>query len=223
MGSTGNIRLNKPVVGMASTPTGNGYWLDATDGGIFAFGDAPFMGSMGGTTLNKPAVGMAARPPLAVNVDPFADAPSRTEAWALTAGDWRLDMKWSGGATSPAGARVLGVEGLNVDQLGTIGFFDETGTCAGSPHMTLFVNTNGGATFDTTRTYRCVNGGAGNTKRFNPVSGGPGAAPLPANGVITAMDITLGSAGSASLDDLQVAGITVPDFRTWTAVGTAFG
>jgi hypothetical protein len=45
---------------MAATPTGAGYWLVAADGGMFAFGDAPFHGSMGGTTLNKPVVGMAA-------------------------------------------------------------------------------------------------------------------------------------------------------------------
>ena len=34
----------------------------ASDGGIFAFGDAPFYGSMGGQPLNKPVVGMAATP-----------------------------------------------------------------------------------------------------------------------------------------------------------------
>ncbi len=47
---------------MASTSTGNGYWLVASDGGIFAFGDAPFLGSTGGTPLNKPIVGMAVTP-----------------------------------------------------------------------------------------------------------------------------------------------------------------
>jgi hypothetical protein len=31
----------------------------ASDGGIFAFGDAPFDGSMGGTRLNQPIVGMS--------------------------------------------------------------------------------------------------------------------------------------------------------------------
>jgi hypothetical protein len=31
----------------------------ASDGGIFAFGDAGYLGSTGGTTLNKPIVGMA--------------------------------------------------------------------------------------------------------------------------------------------------------------------
>ena len=37
-GSTGNLHLNQPIVGMAATPDGNGYWLVAADGGIFSFG-----------------------------------------------------------------------------------------------------------------------------------------------------------------------------------------
>ncbi|MGH9034874.1 MAG: hypothetical protein ACRD0O_03855, partial [Acidimicrobiia bacterium] len=36
--------LNQPVVGMAATPSGRGYWLAAADGGVFAFGDAVFHG-----------------------------------------------------------------------------------------------------------------------------------------------------------------------------------
>ena len=51
--------LNKPIVGMAATPDGKGYWLVASDGGIFTFGDAAFYGSTGGTPLNQPIVGMA--------------------------------------------------------------------------------------------------------------------------------------------------------------------
>ncbi|MGA3148936.1 MAG: protease pro-enzyme activation domain-containing protein, partial [Acidimicrobiales bacterium] len=39
-----------------------GYWLVASDGGIFAFGAAGFYGSTGGTPLNRPVVGMAATP-----------------------------------------------------------------------------------------------------------------------------------------------------------------
>ena len=35
-----------------------GYWLVASDGGIFAFGNAPFLGSTGCIALNKPVVGM---------------------------------------------------------------------------------------------------------------------------------------------------------------------
>jgi ribosomal protein L24E len=45
-GSTGNIALNEPVVGIAGTRDGHGYWFVASDGGIFAFGDARFYGSI---------------------------------------------------------------------------------------------------------------------------------------------------------------------------------
>ncbi len=54
--------LNKPVVGMAATPDDHGYWLVASDGGIFSYGDATFYGSTGALVLNKPVVGMAATP-----------------------------------------------------------------------------------------------------------------------------------------------------------------
>jgi hypothetical protein len=56
------MRLNQPVVGMAATPTGGGYWLVARDGGVFAFGDARFYGSIGGTPLGSPVVDVAATP-----------------------------------------------------------------------------------------------------------------------------------------------------------------
>ena len=36
----GGKPLNTPIVGMAATPDGGGYWLVASDGGIFSFGDA---------------------------------------------------------------------------------------------------------------------------------------------------------------------------------------
>ena len=61
-GSTGGMRLSSPVVGMAATPSGGGYWLVAQDGGIFSFGDARFYGSTGGMRLASPVVGMAATP-----------------------------------------------------------------------------------------------------------------------------------------------------------------
>ena len=43
-------------------PDGSGYWLVASDGGIFSFGDAHFYGSTGAIRLNQPVVGMAATP-----------------------------------------------------------------------------------------------------------------------------------------------------------------
>src|SRR5581483_1211764 len=54
--------LPRPIVGMAASPTGGGYWLVASDGGVFTFGDARYHGSTGGRHLNEPIVGMAATP-----------------------------------------------------------------------------------------------------------------------------------------------------------------
>jgi Cu/Zn superoxide dismutase len=62
LGSTGNIKLARPVVGMAATPSGDGYWVVASDGGVFNYGDAPFAGSTGAIKLNQPVVGLAATP-----------------------------------------------------------------------------------------------------------------------------------------------------------------
>jgi hypothetical protein len=50
------------VVGLEPTPSGDGYWLVAADGGVFAFGDAGFHGSTGGQRLGSPVVGMTATP-----------------------------------------------------------------------------------------------------------------------------------------------------------------
>ena len=41
----GSLVLNQPVVAMAATAVGNGYWLVAADGGIFSFGTTTFFGS----------------------------------------------------------------------------------------------------------------------------------------------------------------------------------
>ena len=53
---------NRPVVAMASTADGGGYWLAASDGGVFSYGDASFHGSTGGLALAQPIVGMAGDP-----------------------------------------------------------------------------------------------------------------------------------------------------------------
>ena len=68
-GSTGDLVLQRPVVGITPTVDRKGYWLVATDGGVFAFGDAGFYGSLPGLgirpagsglpgALNAPIVGM---------------------------------------------------------------------------------------------------------------------------------------------------------------------
>jgi len=69
-GSTGSLKLQRPVVGTAPTADRGGYWLVASDGGVFSFGDAGFFGSVPGLglspagtvgaakKLNAPIVGM---------------------------------------------------------------------------------------------------------------------------------------------------------------------
>jgi hypothetical protein len=54
--------IQKPAVAIRSTPTGNGYWIAAADGGIFSFGDAAYFGSMGGKPLNAQIVDMSVHP-----------------------------------------------------------------------------------------------------------------------------------------------------------------
>lgn len=59
-GSMGGKSLNQSITGIASTPSGQGYWLVGADGGVFSFGNASFHGSVAGVTLNAPIVGIAA-------------------------------------------------------------------------------------------------------------------------------------------------------------------
>ncbi|MEM9035045.1 MAG: hypothetical protein AAGA99_05225 [Actinomycetota bacterium] len=54
--------LNGPIVDSVATPSGNGYWMVGSDGGVFTFGDAQFFGSMGSTPLNQPVNGLVPDP-----------------------------------------------------------------------------------------------------------------------------------------------------------------
>ena len=93
LGDLTTVPLNNPIVGMATTTAASttntdsgGYWMVATDGGIFAFGDAKFFGSTGAIHLNKPIVGMAATPDgkrLLVGGNPTAESFSFGDALVL--------------------------------------------------------------------------------------------------------------------------------------------
>ena len=106
LGSAAGHALTSPIVGMAGSPTGAGYWLVAADGGIFAYGDAPFLGSTGGMRLNSPIVGMAATPSgrgywlVAADGGIFAygDAP-----FLGSTGSVRLNQPVVGMAATPSG------------------------------------------------------------------------------------------------------------------------
>jgi len=41
-------------------PDGRGYWLVASDGGVFSFSDKAFAGSLGATPPSRPIVAVAA-------------------------------------------------------------------------------------------------------------------------------------------------------------------
>jgi Peptidase A4 family/IPT/TIG domain len=57
-GSTGSLRLQRPVVGIVPTADRGGYWLDASDGGVFAFGDSGYYGSVPGLGLHPAGSGL---------------------------------------------------------------------------------------------------------------------------------------------------------------------
>src|SRR5581483_7446831 len=95
-----------PIVGMAATPDGLGYWLVASDGGIFSFGTARFFGSTGGTTLRQPVVSMAV-------------TPTGSGYWLAAAGggvfsDGDAAFRGSGVGQSALGKQVLGIASSTV-------------------------------------------------------------------------------------------------------------
>ena len=62
LGSTGQLVLDAPIVDLAGTPSGLGYWQVAADGGVFAYGDAAFHGSAGQLDLASPIVAITPTP-----------------------------------------------------------------------------------------------------------------------------------------------------------------
>jgi hypothetical protein len=58
-GSTGNIALQRPIVGISPTTGRGGYWLVASDGGTFAFGNAGYYGSIPGLGMHPAGSGLS--------------------------------------------------------------------------------------------------------------------------------------------------------------------
>ncbi|MGQ0520649.1 MAG: CAP domain-containing protein [Actinomycetota bacterium] len=56
------VTPSAPVVAITAKPNGSGTWQAASDGAVFAHGDAGYYGSMAGRALAQPIVGMAATP-----------------------------------------------------------------------------------------------------------------------------------------------------------------
>jgi Peptidase A4 family/IPT/TIG domain len=75
-GSTGSLRLQRPVVGIVPTNDRGGYWLDASDGGVFSFGDTRFFGSLPGLGLHPAGSGL----PRSLNAPIVGMVPSNDDA-----------------------------------------------------------------------------------------------------------------------------------------------
>ena len=59
--TAGNISLPSEAT-VVTVNNAGGYWMVASDGGVFSFGDAGFLGGMGGEHLNAPILGIAPTP-----------------------------------------------------------------------------------------------------------------------------------------------------------------
>ena len=104
-GSLVGTKLNKPIVASASTPDGLGYWLVASDGGVFSFGDAGYYGSTGAMTLNKPIVGMAA------SQDGLGYWLVASDGGIFSFGDATY---YGSAAGTPVSAPVVGIAAVNI-------------------------------------------------------------------------------------------------------------
>ncbi|MES2971554.1 MAG: fibronectin type III domain-containing protein [Patescibacteria group bacterium] len=146
--STGKVRAYGPnaqhygdmagkvsnMKGMVASATGRGYWLLAEDGGIFAYGDAPFYGSTGGQSINAKIVGIAAHPSgrgywLAGAdgaVYPFGD-PAFVKSWGSMAGK-KLNLPIVGISSSASGSGYWLVAGDGgIFAYGDAPFYGSTG------------------------------------------------------------------------------------------------
>ena len=131
-GSTGSMRLNTPIVGLAATPDGRGYWEVAADGGIFTFGDAGFYGSAGAIRLNMPIVGLAATPDGRGYWEVAADGGIFTfgdAGFYGSTGAMRLNMPIVGLAATPDGRGYWEVAADGgIFTFGDAGFYGSTGS-----------------------------------------------------------------------------------------------
>jgi len=103
-GLSGSRPLAAPIVGIAPTPDGRGYWLVAADGGVFTFGDAGFYGN----TYTLGLTGLSGSRPLAAPIVGIAPTPDGRGYW-LVAGNGET---WSFGSAPQEGAVAIAASPL---------------------------------------------------------------------------------------------------------------
>ncbi|HEY2667689.1 MAG TPA: hypothetical protein VGK51_12700 [Actinomycetota bacterium] len=122
--------LNKPIIGMATTPLGDGYWMAGSDGGIFAF-NVPFLGSTGDLKLNQPVVSIIASPLGAGYWLVAADGGVFNFGVPLlgSTGSLKLNKPIVGAAPTPTGQGYwLVASDGGIFAFGDAGFFGSTGS-----------------------------------------------------------------------------------------------
>ena len=201
-GSRGGFPLVSPITAMALSTTGNGYSLVARDGGMFAYGDAPFFGSLAGVLKPAPVRSMGMRPRLAMEVAPLTTGGNAFALWTAPGSAGTLVLFYLG---SPPVARLAGIEGIDVSQLGTVSFRLVNGDC---PVFTLgYREANGteikSAEFTCPGDFSDVVG----THSFTP------SAKVPGDAMVASMFVSYNGSpviglGSSEIDDITVAGIT---------------
>ena len=126
-----------PSSASAPTPNGKGYWMVASDGGIFSFGNAQFYGSMGGKPLNQPIVGLAADPTTGGYWEVASDGgvSSYHAPFYGSTGSIHLNKPIVGMEASPSGQgyRFVASDG-GIFTYGQAPFEGSTGSSAAWPH-----------------------------------------------------------------------------------------
>jgi hypothetical protein len=145
LGPNPGLELNKSFVGIAAASR-RGYWVAAGDGGVFSFGDAPFLGSASGYPLAGAVVGIA-HPPLLNGywlaaadggVFSFGGAKFHGSLGGYTAFGARLVAPIVGIAPTPSGNGYWLIAGDG----GVFAFGDAPylGSAAAMPHTQPFVS-----------------------------------------------------------------------------------
>lgn len=97
---SGPPNLSSPVVAIADTPDGKGYWVVTARGNVYNFGDASWFGSLATANLPAPVVG-------------FAPDPTGKGYWLVTAKGNVFNFgnaTWSGSlAATPLSSPIAGV------------------------------------------------------------------------------------------------------------------
>jgi ribosomal protein L24E len=105
-GLTGSKPLNAPIVGMATTPHGHGYWLVAADGGVFNFGSAGFYGS----TYTYGITGLSGKRPLNAPIVAMVPTPNGKGYWLVAKDGGVFDF---GDAKFYGSTYTYGITGLS--------------------------------------------------------------------------------------------------------------